>query len=80
MKRASIRELRYAFKRVERLLQQGEQVQITRRRRVIARLIPETCQGNPQMPDFVERLRRIYGRKKLRVTGAELIAEDRGRY
>jgi antitoxin (DNA-binding transcriptional repressor) of toxin-antitoxin stability system len=80
MKRASIRELRYAFNKIERLLQQGQEVQITRRRRVIARLVPETRQGSPQMPDFIERLRSIYGRKKLSVSGAELIAEDRNRY
>ena len=80
MKRASIRELRYAFNRIERLLQQGEQVQITKRRRVIARLVPEVRRRSPEMPDFIGRLRRIYGRKKLRVSGAELIAEDRSRY
>jgi antitoxin (DNA-binding transcriptional repressor) of toxin-antitoxin stability system len=80
MKRASIRELRYAFNKIERLLQQGQQVQITKRRRVIARLVPEVRQGSPQMPDFIGRLRSIYGRKTLRVTGAELIAEDRSRY
>jgi len=41
MKTASIRDLRYAFKKIERLLHQGEEIQITKRRRVIARLVPE---------------------------------------
>jgi antitoxin (DNA-binding transcriptional repressor) of toxin-antitoxin stability system len=80
MKRASIRELRYAFNKIERLLQQGEQVQITKRRRVIVRLVPEVRQSSPEMPDFAARIRSIYGKKKLRLSGAELISEDRSRY
>ena len=80
MKKASIRELRYAFNKIERLLNQGEEVQITKRRRVIARLVPENSQASPPMPDFLERMRAIYGDKKLKVSGAELISEDRSRY
>lgn len=79
MKKASVRELRYAFNKIERLLDQGEEVQITKRRRVIARLVPENSQASSQMPDFLERLRAIYGDKKLKVSGAEVIAEDRSR-
>jgi len=77
MKKASIRDLRYAFKKIERLLHQGEEIQITKRRRVIARIVPEDGQGVVQLPDFLARLRSIYGEKPLPVTGAELIAEDR---
>jgi hypothetical protein len=37
-KKASVRDLRYGFKKIERLLlYQGEELQITKRRRVIAR-------------------------------------------
>jgi antitoxin (DNA-binding transcriptional repressor) of toxin-antitoxin stability system len=79
MKKASVRDLRYEFKKVERLLHQGEEVQITKRRRVIARLIPENLRPTVQMPDFLERLRSIYGDKMLRVSGAELIRQDRDR-
>jgi len=79
MKRASVRDLRYEFKKIERLLSQGEEVQITKRRRVIARLIPEDVRATAQIPDFMERLRSTYGDKMLRVSGAELIAQDRDR-
>lgn len=79
MKRASVGDLRYGFKKIERMLHQGEEVQITKRRRVIARLVPENGQGTAQMPDFLRRLRSIYGDKILRVSGAELIAQDRNR-
>ena len=80
MKRASIRDLRYDFKKIERLLHQGEEIEITKRRQVIARLVPESARAGVQTPDFLERLRSIYGEKTLRVTGAELIAQDRSRY
>ena len=39
MRKASVRDLRYSFKKIERLLREGEEIQITKRRRVIARLI-----------------------------------------
>ncbi len=80
MKTASLRDLRYSFKRVEHLLRQGEEVQITKRRRVIARLVPERTPASPELPDFLGRLRAIYGTKKLKVSGADLISEDRARY
>jgi antitoxin (DNA-binding transcriptional repressor) of toxin-antitoxin stability system len=80
MKTASIRDLRYDFKRVEQLLRQGEEVQITKRKRVIARLVPEQPETRPPLPDFMARLREIYGDKVLEVSGAELIRKDRDRY
>jgi antitoxin (DNA-binding transcriptional repressor) of toxin-antitoxin stability system len=80
MKTASIRDLRYGFKKIERLLHQGEEIQITKRRRVIARLVPEGSEGAKQTPDFMARLRSIYGDKVLSVSGAELISSDRSRY
>ena len=80
MKKASVRDLRYAFKKIERLLHQGEEVQITKRRRVIARLIPDGAESAMPLPDFLARLRTIYGDKMLSVSGAELIASDRSRY
>jgi len=80
MKKASIRDLRYGFRKIERLLHQGEEIQITKRRRVIARLVPEGTADGGQLPDFLARLRSIYGGKPMPVTGAELVAEDRNRY
>ena len=80
MRKASVRDLRYSFKKIERLLREGEELEITKRRRVIARLIPESVRIATQMPDFQARLRSIYGEKSLRVSGAELIAQDRSRY
>jgi antitoxin (DNA-binding transcriptional repressor) of toxin-antitoxin stability system len=80
MKKASVRDLRHSFKKIERLLHLGEEIQITKHRRVIARPIPEGAQSAIEMPDFIARLRAIYGDKPLTVSGAELVAEDRNRY
>jgi antitoxin (DNA-binding transcriptional repressor) of toxin-antitoxin stability system len=80
MTKASVRDLRYEFKKIERLLLQGEEIQITKRRRVIARLVPESAQVAKKMPDFEARIRRIYGDKVLAVSGADLISWDRNRY
>ncbi len=80
MTKASVRDLRYEFKKIERLLRQGEEIQITKRRRVIARLVPERVEAAKELPDFMARLHKIYGNKVLAVSGAELIAADRDRY
>ena len=76
MAKASVRDLRYKFPDVEDLLRQGEEVQITKHRRVIARLIPERDTKLSQLPDFLARLKKIYG-KPIKVSGAEVIAQDR---
>jgi antitoxin (DNA-binding transcriptional repressor) of toxin-antitoxin stability system len=80
MKTASIRDLRYNFKNIEHLLRQGEEVQITKRRRVIARIVPEKPETPRVLPDFMGQLRAIYGDRILEVSGAELIRQDRDRY
>ena len=79
MKTVSVRDLRYDFKKVERLLAQGNELQVTKRRKVIARLTPERAE-QPPLPDFLARLNEIYGDKVLEVSGAELISRDRDRY
>ena len=76
MAKASVRDLRYKFHEVEDLLRQGQEIQITKRKRVIARLVPERDQKAPELPDFLGRLKKIYA-KPLKVSGAELIAKDR---
>ena len=80
MKTASIGDLHHGFKKIERLLQQGEEIQITKRGRAIARLIPDAAEATKQAPDFMARLRAIYGDKALAVTGAELASSDRQRF
>ena len=77
MKKASVRDLRYRFSIVENLLREGHEIQITKRKRVIARLLPPDPVVPVQMPDFLGRMKKIFGKKRLKVSGAELIAIDR---
>ncbi|MFZ0889079.1 MAG: hypothetical protein WA005_11545 [Candidatus Binataceae bacterium] len=80
MKRASVRDLRYRFPEVERLLRAGEKIEITKRKRVIARLLPVPAAALGGRPDFLARLRAIYGDKRLKISGAEMLAQERARY
>jgi antitoxin (DNA-binding transcriptional repressor) of toxin-antitoxin stability system len=61
-------------------LLQGEEIQVTKRRRVIARLVPERAEGAKKMPDFAARMCSIFGDKVLAESGADLISAERDRY
>ena len=80
MRTASVRDLRYRFSEVETLLRDGEEIQITKRKRVVARLLPVAPRASGPRPDFLARLKKIYGNKPLRVSGAKLLAQERDRY
>ena len=81
MKTASVRDMRYRFPEIEAHLRHGEEIQITKRRKVIARLVPvKPPAPRKRSPDFIAMLKKIYGKKVLKVTGAELVAEQRGQY
>jgi antitoxin (DNA-binding transcriptional repressor) of toxin-antitoxin stability system len=80
MRKASVRDLRYRFSAVEDALRDGEEIQITKRKRVIARLLPPEPPAVPEMPDFLARQKKIFGKRRMKISGAELIAEDRDRY
>ena len=80
MKQASVRDLRYNFPAVERMLRQGETIEITKRKRVIGRLMPVVPEAKPKMPDFMARLKKIYGNRIIKPSGAEMIARERDRY
>lgn len=81
MKTITVRDLRYDFPKVERLLRGGQPVQITKRGKVIAKLEPETEAGGAArrapIPDFEARMRDNYGDMVFEVSGADLISADR---
>jgi antitoxin (DNA-binding transcriptional repressor) of toxin-antitoxin stability system len=80
MKTVSVRDLRYDFPKVEALLRSGEEIQITKRRRPIARLTPEPQQEpahRAPLPDFLARMKANFGDRVLAVPGAGIISADR---
>jgi antitoxin (DNA-binding transcriptional repressor) of toxin-antitoxin stability system len=79
MRKASVRDLRFRFAEVEDLLRHGEEIEITKRRRVIAKLIPVENR-HVQRPDVLARLKELYGNRVLKVSGAELLAKERERF
>jgi antitoxin (DNA-binding transcriptional repressor) of toxin-antitoxin stability system len=79
MKSVTVRDLRYDFPKVERLLRKGQAVQVTKRGKVIARLEPEgeSVYSRPPLPDFEARMQANFGNKLLEPSGAELISAER---
>lgn len=65
MKTASVRDLRQNFPRVMAWIEDGEQVAVTMRSKVIARLIPEpeAPKSEPTTPDFAAISREIFGKR-----------------
>jgi antitoxin (DNA-binding transcriptional repressor) of toxin-antitoxin stability system len=80
MKRATVRDLRYSFKEVEARLAEGEEIEIVRRKKVIAKLVPVLPEAAPAMPDFLGRMKRIHGDAILHPSNAELLANERERF
>ena len=63
MKTASVRDIRQNFPRVMAWIADGEQVKITMRRKVIARLVPEKAPPRHmiELPDFPSIRKEIFG-------------------
>jgi antitoxin (DNA-binding transcriptional repressor) of toxin-antitoxin stability system len=80
MKTASVRDLRNSFARISRWLEAGETVEVTKRGRTFARIVPamEGKKKTALKPDIMARLREDFG-DLLISDGAyeELIQTDR---
>lgn len=79
MKKATVRDLRYRFPEIEAQLNKGEEIQLYKRQKVIARLLPVRPRADAY-PDFSALSHRIFGKKKTRKTGTDLVSEQRGSY
>lgn len=68
IKTASVRDIRQNFPAVMRWIEEGENVAITMRRKIVARLIPERAPmtRTAPVPDFDLISKRIFGAKKFR--------------
>lgn len=79
MKTATVRDLRYDFPKIEKMLRDGEEVLLTKRGKVFGKLSPvdDAPAERPALPDFAARRRRLFGDRMSPITGAELIRRDR---
>jgi antitoxin (DNA-binding transcriptional repressor) of toxin-antitoxin stability system len=82
MKTATVRDLRNNYKSVLSWVEGGEEVKISRRGKVIARLVPE--KPKPQKVDWSQSAAFKLDRSKMKMLTAEdsaaIIAESRGSY
>jgi prevent-host-death family protein len=75
----SVRELQQNLKRVMARVERGETVEVTRRRRPVARLAPVRATGPlSAWPDLDARARAVFGDRVVTPGGAEVVIEDRG--
>jgi prevent-host-death family protein len=76
MKTASIRQIRHDFRAVLSWVEDGEQVEVTNRGKVVALITAPKPKptGPKKRPDFAARLKRIYGDK---VLSGNIIVEER---
>lgn len=81
MKTATVREVQHSFRSLLSLISEGETVEVTRNRRVVARIVPPPVSKSRRikMPDFVSRMRREYPHRPVDDRrAADLISEMRG--
>jgi antitoxin (DNA-binding transcriptional repressor) of toxin-antitoxin stability system len=78
MKTASVRELRQNFGSLLAWLEDGQEIQITMRRRVVARLVPArpNSAAKVSMPDFIARLKKIHGERVISAEQAQAILDE----
>jgi prevent-host-death family protein len=77
MKTATVRQLRHDFGSVLNWVEAGEAVGISKRGRIVALLSPPPTPRPPKprkRPDFLGRLKRIYGDK---VVQGDVVVEER---
>ena len=62
MRTATVADLRNDFRRVSAYVENGESVEITKRGRVVARLVPPVdAPQNWVKPDFMAQLKEVWG-------------------
>jgi prevent-host-death family protein len=74
----SVRELQQNLKRVMERVERGETVEVTRRRKPVARLAPMKSSGpSAPWPDLKARRRAVFGDRIVAPGGSEIVIEGR---
>jgi antitoxin (DNA-binding transcriptional repressor) of toxin-antitoxin stability system len=77
VKTATIREMQHNLSEVLSWVGRGEEVQVLRRNKVVARLLPPGPQPS-QSPDFVARARAVWGEAPEGSALSAIVDESRG--
>jgi len=76
MRKASIAEAQHNLNSVLKFVEHGEEVLLTRRNKVVARIVPINSENTEEWPLFSERAKKIFGKIKGKSPG-QIILEDR---
>ncbi len=71
-------ETQHNLSKVLREVEAGQEVQITRRKKVVARLLPPQNAETVTFPDFATRARETWGGRWKGASSDELLDESRG--
>ncbi len=75
----SVRELQQNLKSVLERVERGETVEVTKHRRLVARLLPPEPTEQPSpWPDLDARTREIFGRRRVSMPGSAAVIDGRG--
>lgn len=77
MKTATVREVQHDLKKVLSWVEDGEEVRVTRRAKVIARLLPPDA-VLVEPPDFLARAKSIWTKQPKGLFLSQIVAEERG--
>jgi prevent-host-death family protein len=78
MKTASVRDVQHHFSKVLAWVEKGEEVQITRRNKLVAKIVPADAQGTAViLPAFAARARQIWGETRVGKSLTETVLGER---
>jgi len=79
MARVSVRELQQNLRRIIGRVERGEAVDVTRRHRLVARLVRPSTPEEPQpWPDLDLRARKVFGNRVISPPPSQQVVDDRG--
>ena len=79
MKTIKVRDLQHNLARVLGQVERGEAVEVLRRNKAVARIVPPEAPPIPiPWPNPLKRLQTIYGNKRVSSPTSELLYQDRG--
>lgn len=76
MEKASIAEVQHNLSSVLKFVEHGEAVYVTRRNKVIAKIVPVYNETAAEWPPFYERSKKLFGSRKGKDPG-QIILENR---
>jgi prevent-host-death family protein len=75
----SVRELQQNLKRVMALVERGQEIEVTRRHRPVARLTPVRLMATPRpWPDLDARAKSVFGDRIVQPSASEVVIDGRG--